>query len=202
LNDVQQRGKILNSPAHQKKSQVLKSLDSPLSNPPPALSPRSAKQPQRSFKVSSRSVGGIFSNKNSNMKSSSPASSIDKSGNRNVKGHAVDREMTIARMQVKDTDQCAPSTNTVALKEALDFISKRKENNEKDKNDEATACKKKPIRMKIPLEDYTDYVEDGVDARKNKSMSVNEALKKINCSSTPVDKSKQWGIDMSRFKDD
>jgi hypothetical protein len=53
--------------------------------------------------------------------------------------------------------------------------------------------------MKLPLEDD----EDGVDVRANKSMSVADAMKRTSSSSSnQAERSKKWGIDMSKFTDD
>jgi hypothetical protein len=58
-----------------------------------------------------------------------------------------------------------------------------------------------PIRMQLPLDDAE---EEGVDVRASNGMSIADAMKSANKSSEGGDqskRSKQWGIDMSRFTD-
>ena len=61
------------------------------------------------------------------------------------------------------------------------------------------------IRMKLPLgDDELDEDEDGVDVRANKSMSIADAMKKSSNGgdqASQEERSKKWGIDMSRFGD-
>jgi hypothetical protein len=55
--------------------------------------------------------------------------------------------------------------------------------------------------MKLPLGDESE--DDGVDVRNNKRMSIADAMKRT--SSAPgnqSERSKKWGIDMSKFADD
>lgn len=71
---------------------------------------------------------------------------------------------------------------------------------------EPPAPRKGPIRMQIPMGDDDDddsEDEDGVDASSNKSMSIADAMKRSPGSSGvgQGDRSKQWGVDMSRFLD-
>lgn len=62
------------------------------------------------------------------------------------------------------------------------------------------AAKPGPIRMKLPL---GDDAEDGVDVRANKRMSIADAMKRTSgSSSNQAERSKKWGIDMSKFADD
>lgn len=61
------------------------------------------------------------------------------------------------------------------------------------------SAKSGPIRMKLPLGDD----EDGVDVRSNQGMSIAEAMKKSPISAgNASERSKKWGIDMSKFSDD
>jgi hypothetical protein len=54
--------------------------------------------------------------------------------------------------------------------------------------------------MKLPL---GDDAEDGVDVRANKRMSIADAMKRTSgSSSNQAERSKKWGIDMSKFADD
>jgi hypothetical protein len=55
--------------------------------------------------------------------------------------------------------------------------------------------------MQLPLDDAE---EEGVDVRASNGMSIADAMKSANKSSEGGDqskRSKQWGIDMSRFTD-
>jgi hypothetical protein len=56
--------------------------------------------------------------------------------------------------------------------------------------------------MKLPLGDDPDS-EDGVDVRTNKRMSIADAMKRTAGSSgDQAERSRKWGIDMSKFGDD
>jgi len=61
------------------------------------------------------------------------------------------------------------------------------------------------IRMKLPLgDDEFDEDEDGVDVRANQGMSIADAMKKSSSGGderSQEERSKKWGIDMSRFAD-
>jgi len=61
--------------------------------------------------------------------------------------------------------------------------------------------RKGPIRMQLPLGDED---EEGVDVRSNKKMSIAEAMKKTTNSGSidQGERSKKWGIDISRFMDE
>lgn len=55
--------------------------------------------------------------------------------------------------------------------------------------------------MKLPLGD--DGEDDGVDVRSNKRMSIADAMKRTSSSAgNQSERSKKWGIDMSKFADD
>lgn len=55
--------------------------------------------------------------------------------------------------------------------------------------------------MKLPLGD--DDEEEGVDVRTNKRMSIADAMKRTSSSAgSQSERSKKWGIDMSKFADD
>lgn len=56
-----------------------------------------------------------------------------------------------------------------------------------------------PIRMKLPL--GGDDEEGGVDVKANSGMSVADAMKRTTQGGNQSDRSKKWGIDMSRFTD-
>jgi serine protease inhibitor ecotin len=62
--------------------------------------------------------------------------------------------------------------------------------------------KKGPIRMQLPIDDYDD--DDGLDVQANKGMSIKDAVARTELAvDNDQDKrSKQWGIDMSRFMND
>lgn len=63
--------------------------------------------------------------------------------------------------------------------------------------------RKGPIRMQLPLGDDYDEDEEGVDVKSNKKMSIADAMKKTtNSNNNQDERSKKWGIDMSRFIDD
>lgn len=58
-----------------------------------------------------------------------------------------------------------------------------------------------PIRMQLPL---GEDEEEGLDARENPGMSIKDALKKTDpemASGDQGERSKKWGVDMSRFTD-
>uniref|UniRef100_A0A7S3LFH0 Uncharacterized protein n=1 Tax=Amphora coffeiformis TaxID=265554 RepID=A0A7S3LFH0_9STRA len=66
--------------------------------------------------------------------------------------------------------------------------------------------RKGPIRMQLPIDDddgdaYDD--EEGIDSRSNKNMSIADVKRKTganqNSSEDPDERSKKWGVDMSKF---
>jgi hypothetical protein len=56
--------------------------------------------------------------------------------------------------------------------------------------------------MQLPIDDYDD--DDGLDVQANKGMSIKDAVARTELAvDNDQDKrSKQWGIDMSRFMND
>jgi hypothetical protein len=59
----------------------------------------------------------------------------------------------------------------------------------------------KTIRMKLPIAD-SDADDDGIDAQENRNLSLRDAMQKASFTSSPEsqeDRSKKWGIDMSKF---
>jgi hypothetical protein len=57
--------------------------------------------------------------------------------------------------------------------------------------------------MKLPLGDANGEDDDGVDVRTNKRMSIADAMKRTSSSTgSQSERSKKWGIDMSKFADD
>lgn len=68
-----------------------------------------------------------------------------------------------------------------------------------------SAERKGPIRMELPLVSDTDDDEDddGVDVAANKGLSIADAMKRTTKGGTigQEERSKKWGVDMSRFLD-